>query len=327
MKNEEDKDKIINLINNNLDDINIEEKINNKSKKIEEELSEKEFRKNLIEKTNSFNSDLNSIHSNKSGNTQKSLESQIFNDEKDIDLPNFTPTKYASLPWRFTHFLLFFGHNSLLLSSTSVWYLKNIDTFNTLLMIAHIFYFFYTLLLWLFYNRGCLTPANLNTNLKSNVDPSFKAKILRSETGWIHFFSFIAAIILLYGNFFYIMIDNKKFLNEFWNINLVGTMLVSVTQIIKIEKALIENRQYKIINDLTRSIIEILIFFGSLFFGISYLIQIAYSYDNNKFFILLTVFKFIGSGLISFSGFALFYRYFCANVKDLNTSDLSYVTL
>ena len=325
MKDEEDK-KILNLIDTNLGDINIDDKINKKTNKIEEESGEKDLNNN-IRKANSFNSDMTSIQSSKSGNTQRSLISQIFNEEKDLDLPNFTSTKYASIPWKISHFLLYFFHNSLLIASTSVWFLKELETFNILLMIAHFFYFIATFLQWLYYNRGCLTPANLNTNLKSNVDPSFKAKILRSETGWIYFFSFIAAIILLYGNLFFIIIDNKTILIEFWNINLVGTMLVSVTQILKIEKALVENRQYKIKNDLSRSIVEIFLFFGSLFFGCSYLIQIMYSYDSDKFFILLTVLKFIGNGFICFSGFTMCFRYFCSNIKDLNTSDMSYVTV
>ena len=324
MKNENEN--IINLINTNLDDINVDDKKDKKIKKIEEDSKEKDL-KNLIEKTNSFNSDINSIKSKNSSNTQKSLESQIFNEEKDLDIPNVTSTKYASLPWRLLHFFLYFVHNSLLLASTILWFLKDLHTFNVLLMIAHCFYFIVNLMQWLYYNRGCLTPANLNTKLKSNVDTSFKAKVLRSEAGWIHFFSFIGAVILLYGNIFFIFIDNNKIFNEFWNINLVGAMLISITQILKIEKALVENRQFKNKNDLSRSMVEIFLFFGSLLFGSSYLIQMMYSYDEVKVFILLSVLKFIGNGFISFSGITMFYRYFFANIKDLNTSDLSYVTL
>ena len=66
-------------------------------------------------------------------------------------------------------------------------------------------------------------------------------------------------------------------------------MIVSVTQIFKIEKALIENRQFLIKNDVERSLVEIHLFFGSLLFGSSYLIEIMYNFDVETFFILLAI--------------------------------------
>ena len=163
--------------------------------------------------------------------------------------------------------------------------------------------------------------------VKQNVDKSLRARILRSETGWIYFFAFIGSVILLYGNFIYYAIHQKKLYSEFYNINFVGTMIVSVTQIFKIEKALIENRQFLIKNDVERSLVEIHLFFGSLFFGSSYLIEIMYNFEVETFFILLAILKFLGNIFVIGSGITLLYRYFCAGNKDLNTSDLSAYTL
>ena len=180
---------------------------------------------------------------------------------------------------------------------------------------------------WMYYKRGCLTKANLNSSVKRNIDKSLKAKILRSETGWIHFFSFIGSIILFYGNVIYYTIKNRTIIYEVYHINFVGTMIISVTQILKIEKALTEDRQYSIKNDIQRSLVEISLFFGSLLFGSSYLIEIMYSFEEEDFIVLLAILKFLGNGFVIASGIILLYRYFCAGNQDLNTSDLSVYTM
>ena len=321
---------IINTINNDLDALNLEEKENINIEKNENEIQEKEFKEKLLDKTSSFNSlDTNSLKSANTNNSQKTLTSEIFNDEKgkDLDLPLFTSTKYTSFKWKITHLIFYIVHNWVLLFSSFSWVLKRYNNFNTLQMIAHLFFFASNLMQWLYYKRGCLTRSNLNSMIKHNIDKSLRARILRSEAGWIYFFSFIGATILLYGNFIFYEIHNKKIYSEFYNINFVGTLIISVTQIFKIEQALIENRQYLIKNDVERSLVEIHLFFGSLLFGSSYLIEIMYNFDEKSFFVLLSILKFLGNIFIIASGITLLYRYFCAGNKDLNTSDLSAYTL
>ena len=322
--NDENNNDIMNLINTNLDPLNIEEKENLIISKKDD---------NFIEKIDTLNSDVNSessnVNSQMTSNSQRTLTSEKFNQEKkDLDLPNFTATKNASFIWKIFHFIFYIFHNVNLLVSTCDWFYKKYNDFNVFLFLAHIGYFLSTFMLWFYYNRGCLTDANLNTKVKSNVDKSCKARILRSETGWIYFFSLLGSAIFIYGNIYYsILKENNKLLTEFYNINLVGTLILSVTQILKIEKTLTENREYIITKDISRSIVEILLFFGSLFFGTSYLIQIMYDFDENNFFIMLSVFKFIGNCLIILSGITMFYRYFFASHQDLNTSDVSNITL
>jgi len=331
MKDDENLNNIVNQINSQLDPLNFETKETKENlniEKNEKEIQAKEFKEQFLEKTLSFNSD---VYSNKSEalNTQGTFTSEIFNEEKDLDLPLFTSTKYTSFKWKMTHLLLYLVYNWILLFSSFSWVLKRTNNFNTLQMISHFFYFFATLMQWLYYKRGCLTNANLNTSVKQNIDKSLRARILRSETGWIYFFSFMGAVILLYGNLFYYIIDiyNKYTHSEFYNINLVGTLIVSVTQIFKIEQAMIENREFMIKNDLERSLVEICLFFGSLLFGSSDLVQIMYIFDDDAFFVLLAILKFLGNIFVIASGIILLYRYFCAPNKDLNTSDLSAYTL
>ena len=323
-KNDENND-IMNLINTNIDTLNIEEKENLIiSKKIEDNNS-------FIEKIDSLNSEVSEpSNENSQLTSQGTFASEKFNQEKDLDLPNFTATKNALFAWKVFHFIVYILHNVSLLLSSIYWYIPNYKTYNIFLFVSHLGYIASTLMLFLYYKRGCLTDANLNTQVKSNVDKSFKAKILRSETGWIYFFSLVSALIFLYGNIFLSTKEVNEYniyINEFFNINFVGTLIVSVTQIYKIGQALTENREYLITKDITRSIVEILFFFGSLFFGTSYLIQLMYNYDLKSYKVMITAFKFTGNILFVLSGITMCYRYFCSSHEDLNSSAVSNLSL
>jgi hypothetical protein len=324
-QNEQNED-IINLLNTNFDSLKIEEKEN----LIKSQKDENNNNNSFIEKIDSLNSDEISEHSNANSQltSQGTFASEKFNQEKDLDLPNFTATKNAPFIWKIFHIIFYLFYNVFLLISSCIWISKNYGQFNTFLSISHIGYFLSSIMLWLYHRRGCIANANLNTQVKSNVDKSFKARILRSETGWIYFFSLFGSIIFLYGNICFSTKEyNNKFLIDFYNINFVGTLILSVTQIYKIGQALTENREYIIKNDISRSIVEILLFFGSLFFGTSYLIQIAYSFDVNNYFTMIMGFKLTGNCLIILSGITMFYRYFCSSHQDLNSSDISNLSL
>ena len=171
-----------------------------------------------------------------------------------------------------------------------------------------------------------MIESNYNSGVKSNIDRSSKAKLLRSEEGWKYFFSLFSSVILIYGNI-YFSVFSKEEDTEFWNINLVGTMIVSLAQILKLNKILTDNKQYIVVNDISNCFVEIFLFFGSLFFGASYYIQIMYNYDPDSFNQFLTILKFIGNGLVFLSGICLIHRYFLSDYADLNASDLSNITL
>ena len=111
MKDDENLNSIVNQINSQLDPLNFETKETKENlniEKNEKEIQAKEFKEQFLEKTLSFNSD---VYSNKSEalNTQGTFTSEIFNEEKDLDLdlPLFTSTKYTSFKWKMTHLLLY----------------------------------------------------------------------------------------------------------------------------------------------------------------------------------------------------------------------------
>ena len=53
-------------------------------------------------------------------------------------------------------------------------------------------------------------------------------------------------------------------------------LTLSLSQIMKLEKMLIENKTNSVKSDFSKSLVEILLFFGSLFYGSSYMIQKFY---------------------------------------------------
>jgi hypothetical protein len=280
---------------------------------------------NMRKREDSFAS-YNSLSTIKSYNTNQTIESVPFKNEKDLDLPNFTATKYNSFQWKFFHVLIYFLFGVLSLVSSIFFITDNEKAYMILLLISHIFLFLYILLLWIHFRRGCIGSSNLNSAIKDNIDKSCKARILRTEEGLKYFFSLIGAMILLYGDIHYKALDRKEDA-DFWNINLIGWIIISLIQILKFEKILTETKQYVVRNDITNCLAEIFLFFGSLFFSTSFYIQVMYNHDVERFKILLIIINFIGSGLVLISSLMVFHRYFLSDYEDLNASDLSYVTI
>ena len=121
-----------------------------------------------------------------------SYESEPYNDEINLDLPDFSPTKYNSVTWKILH-SIFYSLYSFLLFGANILYIKTeyFSSYNFFSLISHISYFFSSFMEWLHFNRGCIVKANYNSVTKSKIDNSLKAKILRSEKGWIYFFLFL----------------------------------------------------------------------------------------------------------------------------------------
>ena len=328
MKRDSNMQNIMERINKDIDEIKIY-----KSDRTDNNIIDDEINFNSREKNLSFlslNSDLNSRKSNIS-ESQLTYVSEPFNEEKDLDLPYFSPTKYNSLCWRFTHSSTYLLYNIFLFASSIILFIqKNEFLYIIFLLIAHVFYLISASQQWFYYKRGCFTYANYNSKVKANIDKSFKAKVLRAEEGFKYFFSLFASCILIYGNIYYFTLGKQKLEPEFWNINLVGTMIICLSQILKLEKILTDSKQFSILKNLSLALIEIFMFFGSLCFGSLYLIQMLYyNMDTYKevFNILFPTLYFTGSVSILLSGVCLLNRYFCSGYEDLNASDLSNVSI
>ena len=114
---------------------------------------------------------------------------------------------------------------------------------------------------------------------------------------------------------------------DYWNINFVGLLVICLSQILKLEKILTNNRQYSVMNDLPNCFIEIFLFFGCLFFSVAFLIQMCYYYKQDFFKLFIIILKALGAFLVIISEFSLIFRYFFSSYVDLNTSELSNATV
>ena len=324
-----DKNKLIEEINENIESIDI----NEPNKKIEENPnpSKNKYKMpNDIEKvstirSSSFMTDY-SIGSKETSLLNKTLESMPYKDETDLDLdlPYFTSTKYNSANWIIMHTIFYSAFTLALLADIILMIIK-INFFYTKL-ISDLFFFGYNFMSWLHYRRGCIGYSNLNSELKTNIDSSIKAKLLRSEFGWKYFMALIASFILIYSDIYYLTISQVRN-PDFWNINFVGLSIVALTQILKLEKILTNNKQYSVTNDLPNCFLEIFLFFGAMFLSISFLIEMCYDYNINSFKLFITILKSLGTFLIVLSDIALVFRYYFSSYDDLNTSDISNITL
>ena len=326
----EEDEKIIESINSNLDkfDINILDKAIESNKVQNAPKNEDDI--NRTETINSVNSSSfisnNSVNTKESSSHYDSLESVPFIEETaDLDLPNFTSTKYNTRTWIIIHTIFYSIFTTSLIVNTILFYLK--INFFYIKLITDLLFFGFNFMNWFHYKRGCLGKANLNSNIKSNIDKSLKAKILRSEIGMKYFFSIIGNIILIYSDIYCFALNEKN--PEFYNINFIGLIIISLSQILKIEKILTNNRQYSVMNDLPNCFIEIFLFFGCLIFSVSFLIQMVYYYkiDLNIFIIFISVLKGFGTFCVIISEIFLVFRYFFSSYDDLNISHLTNATL
>ena len=267
-----------------------------------------------------------SFKSSNSKISEKTCLSAPFKEELDLDLPNFSSTKYLSLCWRIFHSVNYFLFTALLLGSNIFYFTDSLFGYNITKAIGNSFFVISTFFEWFYYKRGCLGYSNLNSGVKQNIDKSFKAKILRSEYGWKYFLSFIASCILLYGNIYYFF-NGMEIDFEYINANFIGVAIVSLAQILKLDKILIETKQYMVINDLSNCLVEIFLYFSSLCYGSIYFIRLLFYFEQEDFLRFYKIGEIVGSILALLSGIILQHRYYLSDYDDLNTSDLSNVTI
>ena len=186
---------------------------------------------------------------------------------------------------------------------------------------------------WTHFKRGCIGYSNLNSKLKRNIDKSFRAKILRSEYGIKYFISIVGTVSLITGNIYSIIYfdsimkeEDKNKLTEiksnFIQLNLFGMLIIGLSQIMKLEKILIENKINSVKSDFPNVLVEILLFFGSLFYGASYMIQYFYLYTNESpFYNFYLIIRVIGNISFFGSSIVLQHRYYLSNYKDMNIEE------
>ncbi len=155
---------IIDLINTNLDKLDIN--------RVDKSITDPFLPDTIGRKREDSFISSHSLATINSKSTNKTLESMPLNEEKDLDLPNFTSTKYKPLIWRIFHSL-----------TSTIYFYFNSNKYNIILSISNRLFFISIFIQCFYYKRECLGDANYNTEVKNNIDKSFKAKLFRAEEG------------------------------------------------------------------------------------------------------------------------------------------------
>ena len=254
----------------------------------------------------------------------------------DIDLPNFTPTKYLSFIWKTYHcslyfFFAFFYFISEIINIKKKNNLDDHKIYNFFHLIGSIFYFLSSFIEWSNFRRGCIGYSNLNSKLKKNIDHSLKAKILRSETGIKYFLNIIASLAFLFSNILS-LIKAEKFPN-FLNINiyLFGCFILIIAENYKIEQILIKTKQYNVKNDLSNFFIELFNLIFGILFSFGFILYILFYLSNTEIILnnirMCQYFWISGTISLLLSSICLIYRYFLSGYDDLNISNMTYATI
>lgn len=260
----------------------------------------------------------------------------------DMDLPNFQSTKYNPIWWKLIHGTTYFvfalgwmGAEICLQFYGSNMFLKNIIN-----IIASVMYVICSTIEWTHFRRGCIGLSNLNSILKTNIDKSWKASLMRSETGVKYFFSVIGSLIMLAGSLLVFSPDSNGELYIYSNVKaqtsnidleitllyLCSMIMVSIAQICKVEKILTKTKQYTFKKDKSNLIIELFAMFGGIICVISYLIR-EFKGNVNRFSIIDNYLCLAGGFLFVLSALSMQYRYYLSGYEDLNMSMVSDFTV
>jgi hypothetical protein len=241
-------------------------------------------------------------------------------DNLDLDIPNFSPPRYKKSNWKIFHsccLLLF-----CVLFAISVPFVStNVNTYHILLLISHIFLIISTLIEWSYFNRGCIGDANLNSKLKSNIDQSFQAKVLRGESGLKYTICLISSLLLLVADIIYQATSQIKMSKMETEIildyfNIFGMMSIALAQIMKLEKMLNEGNKISYIEyDFLKSLFEIFFFFASLLDGGVCIIHLFnMPIEKSPLNIFHLIIKALSGILFIISAIILMINYFCNDI-------------
>ena len=257
--------------------------------------------------------------------SKQSRKQQVFREKLDIDLPNFQPTKYNSVLWKFAHWIFNFIFSGCFLCFPIFYYFcQNKIVSKYLYLVGSASQMISTFVEWTHYMRGCLLPSNLNSICKTNIDNSCEAKYLRTKPGMTYFISIIASGILTVGSALTVVfklefIEHKEYL-------FTSMVIFTFITVAKLDKIVSPTKQYFFLNDISNTICHFLFLLGSLCYSLGSIVCFLPLFGFVKFYDdkQLHVHLFMGGGvLFVFSSILLLYRYFFSGLHDLNTEILS----
>ena len=268
------------------------------------------------------------------GGNESVLGSRIGNEfSLDMDLPYFQSTKYNSIYWRLAHGTTFFLFSIGFLASSVM--MNQEKTGKNEKFISHIaciagsaMYFISSFMEWFHFKRGCCGRANLNSNIKTNIDKSCKAVIYRSEAGIKYFASVIASLILIGASLMVLLNDDKEIEKKSNVCFLIAVSIMFIAQIGKVQRVLKKTKQYTFKNDKSNLTVEVLLMISALIYIVYYSFIIGF--NNNPFIIEKKIHNYINLAaafMLFFSAISVQYRYYISGFQDLNMSGVSFFTV
>lgn len=270
------------------------------------------------------------------GRADSIVESRIGNDfSLDIDLPNFQSTKYNPFLWRLAHGTTYFLFSiGFLANSVMKFQKESKEPIKELIsQIASItgsgMYFISSFMEWYHFRRGCCGKANLNSNLKTNIDKSCKAALYRSEAGIKYFASVLASLIMIGASIMIFIKKKYETIEKKSNILfLIAVSIMFIAQIGKTQRILKKTKQYTFRKDKSNLTVEVLLMISALFYIVYYSLIICFG--NDPFIIKYNIHNYInlaGAFMLFFSAISVQYRYYISGFQDLNMSNVSVFTV
>ena len=269
------------------------------------------------------------------GRADSIVESRIGNDfSLDIDLPNFQSTKYNPFLWRLAHGTTYFLFSiGFLANSVMKFQKESKEPIKELIsQIASItgscMYFISSFMEWYHFRRGCCGKANLNSNLKTNIDKSCKAALYRSEAGIKYFASVLASLIMIGASLMIFIKSEDETIKKANILFLIAVSIMFIAQIGKTQRILKKTKQYTFRKDKSNLTVEVLLMISALIYIVYYSFVIRFG--NDSFIIKYNIHNYInlaGTFMLFFSAISVQYRYYISGFQDLNMSNVSVFTV
>ena len=251
----------------------------------------------------------------------------------DIDEPNFTLTKRLSFKWKTIHFIFHLLFSISYTSFPIVYVIIQHEQPPTLLLLIYIVgsicKVVYAFMEWWHFKRGCCGDSNLNSKVKTNIDQSCKAKLIRMKVGLLYFIILIISTIITVNFVLWCIVKEEIVNDTLYNVFMCGMIGFTVVQVMKNERIVQPTKQYQIKNDMSNLFVEWFMFVGFFVYSIGLIWRLGDS-DGDLFFNEgnINVYFEIGGGVFfMLSTIAMGYRYFLSDDADLNLQGELYISV
>lgn len=251
----------------------------------------------------------------------------------DIDEPNFTLTKRLSFKWKAIHFVFHLLFSISYTSFPIVYVIIQYEQPPTLLLLMYIVgsicKVVYAFMEWWHFKRGCCGDSNLNSKVKTNIDQSCKAKLIRMKVGLLYFIILVISTIITVNFVLWCIVKDEIVNDTLYDVFMYGMIGSTVVQVMKNERIVQPTKQYQIKNDMSNLLVEWFMFIGYFVYSIGLIWRLGDS-NGDLFFNVGNIngyFEIGGGVFFMLSTFAMGYRYFLSDDADLNLQGELYISV